>query len=235
MRFEEQDAVGVGAPQGKGLHIPGEADDPGPGHGGSGLERSHPEEQILLAAFIGQAQIGDFKDPGRGGCRTAGLVVLDPDQFQGAGLLALPEAQRQGDRPGLVLLPGGRKELLLVKGRGDKIGQVLMGGQEGLESCRRGLELSEDTVPVGRGLLHRQGQGQQERRHPDAFKLQVVDVLGPDVQQLPAVPFDDALGAHEFHLRGPVGHEKGVDRFAVGLLPHPQGFRQVDEIAGAIP
>ncbi len=92
-----------------------------------------------MAAFIGQAQIGDFKYPGRGGRKAAGLVVLHPDEFQGAGLLALAKAQRQGDRPGLVLLAGGGKELLLSQGRGDKAGQILMGGDEGFEPFGCGL------------------------------------------------------------------------------------------------
>ena len=35
--FAEEHAVGVGVPQGKDLHVLGEADDPGPGHGRAGL------------------------------------------------------------------------------------------------------------------------------------------------------------------------------------------------------
>ena len=83
-----------------------------PATGVPALSEVTQRSRFCWAAFIGQAQIGDFKDPGRGGRRAAGLVVPHPDEFQGAGLLALSEAQRQSDRPGLVLFTRGGKELL---------------------------------------------------------------------------------------------------------------------------
>ena len=120
-----------------------------------------------MTAFIGQAQIGDFKEPGRRRGGAAGLVVLHPDGFQGAGLLALAKAQRQSHRPGLVLLARGGKELLLDQRRGDKAARSLweVTHGEGLSSFRCGLQFIEALVPAGRRLLYRQGQGQQERRH----------------------------------------------------------------------
>ena len=56
------------------------------------------------------------------------------------------------------------------------------------------------------------------------------------MEQLPAVPLDEALGLFDkFHLGRPVGHEKGVDRFLVGLCSQAERIGQVDEITGAVP
>ncbi len=189
-----------------------------------------------MAAFIGQAQIGDFKNPGRGGRRTAGLVVL-ATRISSRAPASLPCRSSGAETPPRPCSSPRRRERVASRpGAGRQTSaRSLWEVRKGLRPATAVLSSAKTPVPVGRGLLHRQGQGQEERRHPDAFKPQVVDVLGPDVQQLPAVPFDDALGAHEFHLGRPVGHEKGFDRLVVGLFPHPQGFGQADEIAGGVP
>ena len=127
-----ENAVGVGLAQGKDLQVPGKAQDLGPGHRRAGFQGSDPEQQALIAQFIGQAQISDAEQLGGAG----GFPVLGCHQAagsaEGAGFLVRPEGQRQGKGPGLVFLDLGGKELLVFPGRGEKNGLEALKGVQGL-------------------------------------------------------------------------------------------------------
>jgi hypothetical protein len=78
--FIKKHPLGVGLSKEEDFHIPGKADNPGPGHRSPGLERGDPEEEVLLTTLIRQAQISDRKDPGSGTCTATGLIVGYPDE-----------------------------------------------------------------------------------------------------------------------------------------------------------
>ncbi len=73
-----------------------------------------------------------------------------------------------------------------------------------------GLELRQGLVPIGGDILYGQGYGEHQGWNPDAFQQQGFDILGPDMEQLPAVPFDEALVFDELHLGRRSGMKKLV-------------------------